>query len=207
MPHWSPDGKQIAFFGSPAGKPPRIYIVSSDGNTLRQESHGESGAYGDVDPSWSPDGTSLAFGATSDSRAPEEPVRVVDLKTNHISVLPGSQRMLSPRWSPDGHFLAGLSGYGWKLILYDLRTQKQTELFSQSSGYPNWSQDGEFLFFASGQSWWRVRIRDRRVERVNNLKEFSPADVGWFALAPDNSLITARNVGTDEIYALDWDLP
>jgi len=30
---------------------------------------------------------------------------------------------------------------------------------------------------------------------------------GWFAPAPDNSLITARSVGADEIYALDWEAP
>jgi hypothetical protein len=30
---------------------------------------------------------------------------------------------------------------------------------------------------------------------------------GWFAAAPDNSLITARIAGADEIYALDWDAP
>jgi hypothetical protein len=30
---------------------------------------------------------------------------------------------------------------------------------------------------------------------------------GWFAIAPNNSLITARDAGTDEIYALDWEAP
>jgi hypothetical protein len=29
----------------------------------------------------------------------------------------------------------------------------------------------------------------------------------WFGIAPDNSLITFRSVGTDEIFALDWDAP
>ena len=60
MPHWSADGKQIAFSGGTPGKPNRIYVVSSDGGTVRQVSNGESGKYGDDDPSWSPDGASLA---------------------------------------------------------------------------------------------------------------------------------------------------
>ena len=62
MPHWSPDGRQIAFLGSPDGKPARIYLVPFEGGAPRQVSNGESGKDGDCDPSWSPDGASLAFG-------------------------------------------------------------------------------------------------------------------------------------------------
>ena len=43
MPHWSPDGKQIAFFGGPAGKPEQIFVVPSDGGAPRQVSNGEAG--------------------------------------------------------------------------------------------------------------------------------------------------------------------
>jgi hypothetical protein len=31
--------------------------------------------------------------------------------------------------------------------------------------------------------------------------------VGWFAAAPNNSLITARDAGTEKIYALDLEAP
>lgn len=130
---------------------------------------------------------------------------MVDLRTNRVSTLPGSRGMWSPRWSPDGHFIAGLTGLGWKLVLLDLRTQKQTVLFSNGSGYPTWSRDGEFLFFRSA-GWWRIHLRDRKAELLNDLKGF-PLAGGWFTVAPNNSLITARNTGTDQIYALDWELP
>jgi hypothetical protein len=34
------------------------------------------------------------------------------------------------------------------------------------------------------------------------------SDVGqWLGLAPDDSLLVLRDVGTHEIYALDWDAP
>jgi hypothetical protein len=52
-----------------------------------------------------------------------------------------------------------------------------------------------------------VRIRDRKLERVATLKDFTPAGYGWFAIAPSDSLITAHNTVMDEIYALDWELP
>jgi Tol biopolymer transport system component len=210
MPHWSPDGKQIAFQGETPGKPLRIYVVSADGGPIRQMTNGESGKYGDGDPSWSPDGASLAFCGPDKDAGGEESIHVVDLKTNHVSALPGAEGMWSPRWSPDGRFIAGLSRYPVKkLMLYDVRTRKQTQLFNQGSGCPTWSRDGESLFFTGDESGviWRIWMRNRKVERVADWSKINVAGWGWFAAAPDNSLITARDAGTDEIYALDWETP
>ncbi len=207
LPHWSPDGKQIAFFGSRAVNPARIYVVSFDGGSLRQITNGESGKEGDWDPSWSPDGASLAFGTTP-APASEVSIHVVDLKTGRASALPGSEGMWSPRWSPNGRFIAGLSASGSKVVLYDIQTRRQSELSSVSSGYPSWSQDGEYLFYKTNgedASCWRVRMHDRKTERIGSLKNEQVG--GWFAQAPNNSLITARQVGTDEIYALEWEAP
>jgi dipeptidyl aminopeptidase/acylaminoacyl peptidase len=191
LPHWSPDGKQIAFFGSDPGKPARIYLVSFDGGAIKQVTNGESGKDGDVDPSWSPDGASLAFGCMACGAASSPSIHVVDMKSGRISALPGSEGMWSPRWSPNGRFIAGLSVSGFKVVLYDIQTQKQSELSSVRSGYPSWSQDGEFLFYETvddDASWWRVRLRDRKVERIAALKNMQV--VTWFAQAPNNSLIT-----------------
>jgi Tol biopolymer transport system component len=209
MPHWSPDGKQIAFSGGTPGKPSRIYVVPSDGGPVRQVTNGEGGKYGDGDPSWSPDGASLAFGANNNDAADEESIHAVDLKTNQVSALPGSEGIWSPRWSPDGRFIAALSGSGVnKLILYDLHTRKQILLSGPSSACPTWSRDGASLFFADDSPWIRrIWIRDRKVEPITDWSNIRVAGWGWFATAPDNSLITARDAGTDEIYALDWETP
>ena len=94
-------------------------------------------------------------------------------------------------------------------MLYDLQTQKQTELSSLRSDFPSWSGNGEFLFFMTpgdDASWWRVRMRDRKVERVLRLKDMKVSD-GWFAPTPNNTLITSQETGTAEIYALDWEAP
>ena len=160
-----------------------------------------------MDPSWSPDGASLAF-STSGAPVSATSIHVVDLKTDRVSALPGSEGMWSPRWSPNGRFIAGLSASGWKVVLYDIQTQRQSELSSVRSGYPGWSLDGESLFYETNDddpSWWRVRLRDRKAERIAPQKNMRV--LGWFAQAPNNSLITARQVGTDEIYALDWEAP
>ena len=209
-PHWSPDGKQIAFNGARGNNEARIYVVPFDGGALKQVSNGESGKAGDRDPSWSPDGASLAFGCDSTvARGTSiHVVHVVDLKTGRVSPLPGSEGMWSPRWSPKGRFMAGLSeAYLSKIVLYDFQTRKQSEL-SSAGAYPSWSPDGESLFYATWHeegAWWRVRMRDRKTERVmplQNTRVFL-----WFAQAPNNSLITTRTVSASEIHALDWEGP
>jgi Tol biopolymer transport system component len=204
-PHWSPDGKQIAFMGAPQGKPSRIYVTSFEGGPVQQLTNGESGKGDDWDPSWSPDGASLAFGANINASVAEESIHVVDLKTNHVSALPGSEGMWSPRWSPDGRFIAGLSGSGFnRLMLYDLQTRRQIRLFDEPSAWLSWSWDGEFLFFDSGGWWRRVRMRDRKVELVTE-PNMTIAGWGWFAAGPNNSLLTAHDTSSSEIYAVDWE--
>ena len=42
VPHWSPDGKQIAFFGGPPDSPDRIYTVPFESGVVRQLTHGEA---------------------------------------------------------------------------------------------------------------------------------------------------------------------
>lgn len=56
----------------------------------------------------------------------------------------------------------------------------------------------------------RVRISDRKVERVADLKDVSRAwgVFGfWFGLGPDDFPLILRGTSSDEIYALDWEAP
>jgi Tol biopolymer transport system component len=207
--HWSPDGSKIAFSAAPAaGEPSRIYVVPAEGGVPQQLTGPESGMQGDVGPTWSADGASLAFGGPWGVPVAERSIHVVDVNTKHISELPGSEGMWSPRWSPDGRFLAGLRGTREStLVLYDPGTRKQTEVSSLSAGAPTWSWDGEYLFFASDMWVWRVRMRDRKMERVADLRSVHAAGWGWFATAPNNSFLTAREAGTEGIFAFDWEAP
>jgi hypothetical protein len=53
----------------------------------------------------------------------------------------------------------------------------------------------------------RIRIRDRKIERVADLKNFRQTGfyTVWFGMAPDDSPILLRDTGTQEICALDWE--
>jgi len=55
----------------------------------------------------------------------------------------------------------------------------------------------------------RIRLSDRTIERVLNLKDISLTGY-WgnsLTLAPDDSPLLLRNVGTQDVYALDWETP
>jgi hypothetical protein len=149
----------------------------------------------------------VVFGPAYGEKPEKEFLHIVDVKTNRVSKLPGSERMRSVRWSPMGDFIAGESVPEARLMLYDLRAQKRTELFGGGIVSANWSKDGEFVYFFHDPGWWRARIRDRKVELVHSVKGISPADWGWFTVAPNDSLVFARSTGTGEIYALDLELP
>jgi hypothetical protein len=55
----------------------------------------------------------------------------------------------------------------------------------------------------------RVRIRDRKLERVADFKNLGQARqfLFSFGVAPDDSPLLLRDTGTQEIYALDWEAP
>jgi Tol biopolymer transport system component len=206
VPHWSPDGKQIAFFGGPMNTPTRIYTVPFESGAIHQVTHGEAGIGGDAFFSWSPDGRSIVFGVNGPA-APGEGLHRLDLKTGMVSTLPGSVDLFDPQCSPDGHFIAGRMGFRYKLMLYDVTRLKQTEIFDEYILWPAWSREGESLFFNVTHpepAWYRFRLSDHKVESVISLKTI-PAATDWFAPAPNNALITTRNTGTKEIYALDWE--
>jgi len=208
LPRWSPDGKEIAFFAATASDSVRIYLVSAAGGKPRRLIESPQ-----VDPSWSPDGRRLAFGSLpglEPSTSPNAVIRLLDLQTHEVSALPGSQGFFSPRFSPDGHHVAALSFDLQRLVLFDFATGKKTELYKGTAGYPNWSGDGRHLYFETGSELRRVRIGDHHVEVIASLKGFRRAlsSLGqWFGLAPDDTPLVLRDVGTSEIYALDWDAP
>ncbi len=211
-PHWSPDGKQIAFNGASGKDESRIYVVPFDGGAPKQVSHGENGKAGDWDASWSPDGASLAFGCDfSVNRVPGHVLYVVNLKTGRVSALPGSEGMWSPTWSPSGRLMAGLPNLASKgVTVYDLQTRKQFEVSGPAVAYPSWSPDGQYLYYMTwggDRGWWRWRWRDRKTERVVQLDKLKQDVWLWFTVAPDDSIITTHSLVSTEIYALDWEAP
>jgi serine/threonine protein kinase/Tol biopolymer transport system component len=209
QPKWSPDGKQIAFAASVPGKAKHIYIVSADGGAPKEVTKSDRA---EIIPNWSRDGDSLFFsnGSTDMPKA----IYQLNLRTNQLTTLPGSEGKWFSRLSPDDNYIAALSTKG-HLMLFDMKAQKWSELTQNTADYPAWSHDGKYVYFSStaeGEpAFYRVQIKDHKLERVASLKDVKRPTSGsfgdWTGLAPDDSPLALRDISTYEIYALEWQLP
>src|SRR5262249_37546150 len=100
-------------------------------------------------------------------------IAVVDLKSRKAEIVPGSEQLFSPRWSPNGRYVATLSPDFTKVMLYDYKTQKWSLWLSKAAGsvnYPVWSADSKYLYFddlvSDEESIRRIKIGENKAERV-----------------------------------------
>jgi Tol biopolymer transport system component len=142
-------------------------------------------------------------------------ISILDLKTKKVADLPGAENLFSPRWSPDGKYIAAITTDSQKLMLFDLSSGRWMELANMTTiGYPTWSRDGHYMYFdtilTDDPAFYRIRISDRKLERLVTLKGFRRfwGELGqWTGLAPDDSLLLVRDTSSQEVYALDWQVP
>jgi eukaryotic-like serine/threonine-protein kinase len=209
MPRWSPDGKQIAFFSVTSGKPSRIYVVSPAGGNPQELMPDDD--HHQADPYWSPDGRSLVFGGLYASASTG--IRILDLQTHQLTTLPGSQELFSPRWSPDGRYIAAIRWNSQSLLLFDQTKQKWSEVVKgRNVSFPNWSKDGKYIHFLSwpeNPAVVRMRLSDYALERVVNLEDFRPTGYwdDWMGLDPGDSPLLLRDTGLQDVYGLDSEAP
>jgi eukaryotic-like serine/threonine-protein kinase len=214
LPRWSPDGTQIAFVDTEAGRPLKIFLVSSQGGTPQElllESRNQ------VDPAWSADGKQLAFGRIGTVGSTEKiAIQIMDISTHQTSIIPGSESLYSPRWSPNGRHLAALPWDSKKLVLFDFKTGKWSDWVNEpgSIGFPNWSRDGRYVYYDTVEehpTFRRIKVGETHSEFVvslDDVRRYNLNLVGaWSGVTPDDSGLFVRDLSTDEIYAFDLELP
>jgi Tol biopolymer transport system component len=121
LPHWSPDGSQIVYTDLQQGKEAKSFVISAEGGApaeMYPEKNSQFGA------NWSPDGKQIAYFSQSSDIVD---IRILDVGSKQVSIIPGSLNLFSPHWSPDGKHLAGLSADRKRLVTYDFRTQKWSD--------------------------------------------------------------------------------
>ena len=169
-PHWSPDGKRLAFNAQEsADKPMRIFLIDADGGAVRPASTSDSGSQGD--PSWSPDSSSLTYGLDVRSARETAYIRIVDLTTGQVRKLQGSEGLFGPRWSPDGTMIAALERDGQRrLMLYRVHENKWSNLSDERADWPSWNRGSSTILFRSGDFLKEIQIGTRRYETIVAMK-------------------------------------
>ncbi len=211
-PRWSPDGQRITFSARTPGKPWKIYIIAPQGGSPEELTGADTD---ELDPNWSADCNSLVFGEAAESvrASKSNAIHLLDLKTRQAQDLPDSAGLFSPRWSPDGRYILAMTADYQKLTIYDRTSKRWEELIRMPSGYPDWSHDGKYVYFNNpferNLPFYRVRVIDRKLERIADLSEFGQLAGGrwggWTGLGAEDSLLATRDISVQEIYALDWE--
>jgi Tol biopolymer transport system component len=131
----------------------------------------------------------------------------LDLKTLRTSKLPGTAGLWSPRWSPDGRYIAALGFPIHTIWLYDVAAGTASELTAIGAGFPSWSRDSRYIYFEDNAAthWFRIRIPEGKPENLGSVNlRLAATGLGWVGLGPDGSMISTRDTGSTEIYAFDW---
>lgn len=204
-PLWSPDSSQILFSSYDSEGHRRLYVISSQGGIsqalLPEDNEAQS------DPSWSSDGKKIVFATLETFGTFNSVLRILDLASHKITTIPGSEGVWSPRWSPNGRFIAALYTGDEGLKIFDLATQRWSTLRTEGCNYPTWSLDSQFIYFllpVNDPGIFRVRVTGGSAERVVVLKGFRYTGVFtlWMGLDPQGTPLLLRDAGTDDIYAL-----
>jgi Tol biopolymer transport system component len=134
---------------------------------------------------WSPDGAFLAFGRLPWLEAGSwgaVAIQIVNVKTRQVTILPGSDGLFSPHWSPDGRYLLSVAATepGDTLKLFDFDKRTWQALTDIPAAYPNWSADGQYVHFINPYvavpQLYRFRAPDGKIERIAAL---DPQQLGW----------------------------
>ena len=187
---------------------PVIYIIDTNGKNLRNlTNHGA----GDFYATWAPDGRSFAFASNRDGnfeiyiRTFNE-VQVRRLTNQPEDDLDPVWSAEFPAWSPDGNWIAFISGYD--IYKIDINGKNLQRLTNQGINYNQaWSPDGQSIAFNSiGNNNFGLYVMDadgRNLRQIKNPGGPTPVSPAW---SPDGKQIACA-VGSDGIgiYIMDID--
>jgi eukaryotic-like serine/threonine-protein kinase len=204
MPKWSPDSKNIVFSDWN-----QLYLVSIDGGTpekLVAKPHNE------VAPDFSPDGKSIVFNDYPTPGEKLEGIKVLDLATRKISIMPGSEGFYVPLWSPDGKYMVVAAQNPSRMVLYTAQSGTWNDLkkFEFPWGMYLWSSDSKSIYMpvTSGDTGvYRLTIPDGKWERTAKFDGLNISTDGlenFPSLTSDGRPAMMSDTSVVQIYSAKW---
>ncbi|MEG9432067.1 winged helix-turn-helix domain-containing protein [Terriglobus sp. ADX1] len=210
MESWSPDDTQIAFMARGPKQPWQIFTIPADGGTPMQVTQ-ENRNFGD--PSYSADGKYITMGIVPELMGDTDasnPIRIMELATRHVTTMEHSQGLYSPKWSPDGRFIAALTQKSKTLMLYDTATSTWKTLLDMPADHPVWSNDSKSIVFRARavdkKPIYRISVPDGRLEEVADLSNFNAGTItlaDFSGIMPDGVPLMHVEVSSGNLYAIN----
>jgi dipeptidyl aminopeptidase/acylaminoacyl peptidase len=206
MPQWSPDSKKIVFSDWK-----QLYVMSADGGTperLIPDPNRE------VWPGWWPDGKSIVF---NDYPLPGQfiGIKVLDLSTRKISIMPSSEGFYMPTWSPDGKHMVAVAQNPSRLVLYSVQSGnwKDLRIFDRPWGNWVWSKDSKSLYIdmpnpglEPERGLYRLAIADGEWSRIGTLDglNLNGTSLGFPSITLDDRPAMMSDTSMVQIYSAKW---
>ncbi len=196
-PHFSPDGKRIAFISTRTGSS-EVWIANRDGTNTTRLTSMQNPITGW--PHWSPDGSRIAFDSSPKgvyhhytiSAAGGEPVQITSGDALHGV----------PAWSPDSKTIYFYSNrFGEQIASIPAGGGEIRQVTKQGGRLGKLSPDGRFLYFAkrNGESMglWRMPLPtgdEKLVVPRLMMFQFEPVDEGVYytMVYPDTKTMEIR---------------
>ncbi len=209
-PFISPDGTKVVFdamgggsvvSAGNQGQDSKVCVIDLNGGEPRTVSPNA------WSPKWSPDGRLVAYNLIKPDDNYTGQIEVAEIATGKKTEIPSPEGKLGAFWL-DAQTMVAANTDLRKLMIFDFRTGKWTDLVAAT--LENWinSQDGKYVYYAAGgveSSIQRIRVADHHVETVTSLKDFTRVQnfgAPQLRMAADGSPTLTRAVDSEEVYAL-----
>ena len=208
LAQWSPDGNHLVLMARKQGETWQIFDVSAEGGIAHLLLKDRRNL---ADPDWSADGKQLVLGREAEMMGKENgphDLQVFDLASHKMQALPGSENLFSPRWSPDGRWIAALSMDQTQLALYDVQRHSWRTLFVRGAADPVWSSDSKSVYFHAfsepGSPILRLDLNGTAESVADLTKLALPIGGNYFfsGITPTGSPLVKPRIGTGNLYSV-----
>ncbi|MGA8027713.1 MAG: hypothetical protein WB992_11250, partial [Bryobacteraceae bacterium] len=140
-------------------------------------------------------------------------IHLLNLTTRQLSEVPGSKGLWSPRWSPDGRYIAATATDFSTLYITHWKNPRWRQIAGMFNiDHAAWSADSRYIYFdgrdeAGQRDLFRVSIPQGKLDRLADLRKFVMPDEHWFGVARDGAPLALQATSVKEIWAMKYVLP